>query len=183
MKIKEKVYDGHVHTTMRVPLRESVEIYKKEFEELGVTKEVFAATPLSTKVLSDMDKIQNLKALYYKAVFSPNAYAFCDLEHDFNMPMEERAEYYLNQAKEYLANGFDGFKILEGMPTCIKKLGFLLDNPVLEPFWAHLEEQGCPVLMHNAHPKYFWDKDRVGEYWIKGVVITAKVWDTQIFTK
>ncbi len=167
MKIKEKVYDGHVHTTMRVPLRESVEIYKKEFEELGVTKEVFASTPLSTKVLGDMDKIQNLKALYYKSVFSPNAYAFCDLEHDFNMPMEQRADYYLNQAKEYLANGFDGFKILEGMPTCIKKLGFLLDNPVLEPFWAYLEEQGCPVLMHNAHPKYFWDKDRVGEYWIK----------------
>ena len=31
MKIKEKVFDGHVHTLMRVPVRESVEIYKQEF--------------------------------------------------------------------------------------------------------------------------------------------------------
>ena len=114
-----------------------------------------------------MDKLQNIKCLYYKAAFAPNAYAFCGLEHDFNMPQEQKADYFLNQAKEYLANGYDGFKILEGMPSCIKKTGLLLNDAVLEPFWAYLEQVGCPILIHNAHPKYFWDEKRVGEYWKK----------------
>lgn len=166
MKIKEKVFDGHVHTLMRVPVRESVEIYKQEFEELGVYKATFASCPLHEHGDVEMDKLQNLKCLYYKAAFAPNAYAFCDLEHVFDMPMEERAEYFLNQAKENLANGYDGFKILEGMPKYLKKLGIMLSNPVYEPFWAYLEENKIPVLIHNAHPKRFWDKDRVGQYWI-----------------
>ena len=167
MKIKEKVYDGHIHTTMRVPVRESVEIFKQEFADLGVTKGVFASTPLSSKNTRYMDKTQNVKTLYYKAVFTPNAYAFCGLEHDFDMPQEQKAEYFLSQAKEYLANGYDGFKILEGMPSCIKKTGLLLNDAVFEPFWAYLEQVGCPILIHNAHPKYFWDEKRVGEYWKK----------------
>ena len=167
MKIKEKVFDGHIHCLMRVPVRESVEIYKQEFEELGVCKGTFASCPLHEHGDVEMDKLQNLKCLYYKAAFAPNAYAFCDLEHVFDMPMEQRAEYYVNQAKENLANGYDGYKILEGMPKYLKKLGIMLSNPVYEPFWAYLEEVGCPILIHNAHPKKFWDKDKVGEYWIK----------------
>lgn len=164
MKIKEKVFDGHVHTLMRVPVRESIDIYKKEFEELGVCNQAFLSCPLHEHGDVEMDKLQNIKCLYYKAIFSPTSYAYCDLEHDFKMPIEERAEYYLSQAKEYLANGFDGFKILETMPKYLKKLGMLLSNPVFEPFWAYLEQQGTPIIMHNAHPKKFWD-DSISQYW------------------
>ena len=165
MDITEKVYDGHVHTLMRVPVRESVEIFKKEFEELGVTKANFASCPLSTKAHTDMDKLQNIKCLYYKAVFSPNAYAFCDLDHDFDMPYEQKADFFLAQAKENLANGYDGYKILEGMPTCIKKTGFMIDDMVYDKLFGYLEEVGAPVLMHLGHPKYFWDPNKCSEYW------------------
>lgn len=166
MDITEKVYDGHVHTLMRVPVRESIEIYKKEFDELGVTKANFASCPLSAKAKGNMDKLQNIKCLYYKAVFSPNAYAFCDLEHDFDIPYEQKADYFLAQAKENLANGFDGYKILEGMPTCIKQTGFLIDDLAYDKLFAYLEEVGAPVLMHLGHPKYFWDKSKITQYWI-----------------
>ena len=164
MKIKEKVFDGHIHTLMRVPVRESIEIYKQEFEDLGVCNQAFLSCPLHEHGNVEMDKLQNIKCLYYKAVFSPTAYAYCDLEHVFDMPNEQKAEYYLSQAKEYLANGFDGFKILETMPKYLKKLGTLLSAPEFEPFWAYLEEQGTPIIMHNAHPKKFWD-DSISQYW------------------
>ncbi len=166
MKIKEKVFDGHVHTLMRVPVRESVEIYKQEFAELGVIKELFASCPLHEHGDVEMDKLQNIKCLYYKGIFSPNAYAFCGLEHDFAMPMEQRAEYYLNQAIVNLANGYDGYKLLEAMPKYIKKLGYGLAHEVYEPFWAYLEENNVPILIHNAHPKRFWDSS-ISDYWKK----------------
>lgn len=167
MKIKEKVFDGHIHTLMRVPVRESLYLFDREFEELGVDKFCFASCPLHEHGDVEMDKLQNMKCLYYKAIYSPDAYAYCDLEHDFDMPLDQRAEYYLNQAKENLAHGFDGFKILEGMPKYLKKLGLKLSDAVYEPFWAYLEENGVPVLIHLGHPKRFWDRKRVGEYWIK----------------
>lgn len=167
MDIKEKVFDGHVHTLMRVPVRESIEIYKQEFEELGVEKALFASCPLHEHGDVEMDKLQNIKCLYYKAMFSPNAYAFCALEHDFDMPYEQHAEYFLKQAKELLANGYDGFKLLEAMPKHLKKIGYGLADPVYEPFWAYLEQQQTPILIHNAHPKRFWNREKVGDYWIK----------------
>ena len=75
------------------------------------------------------------------------------------MPYEKRAEYYLNQAKEYLAHGFDGFKFLEAMPKYLKKLKYGIADQVYEPLWAYLEEQGTPILIHNGHPKRFWSED------------------------
>ena len=167
MDISEKLFDGHVHTLMRVPVRESIEIYKQQFEELGVEKAAFLSCPIHEHGDVELDKLQNIKALFYKAYFSPNAYAYCGLEHDFDMPMDQRAKYYLDQAKEYLANGFDGFKFLEAMPKYLKKLKVGLADQVYEPLWAYLEEQGCPIIIHNAHPKNFWNKEKVGEYWIK----------------
>lgn len=164
MKVKEKVFDGHVHSLMRVPVRESIDIYQKEFKELGVVKELFASCPLHEHGNIEMDKLQNVKCLYYKAMFSPNGYAYCGLEHDFEMPMEQRAEYYLNQAKENLANGYDGYKLLEAMPKYLKKLGYGLTHEVYEPFWAYLEENNVPILIHNAHPKKFWDSS-ISDYW------------------
>ena len=164
MKVKEKVFEGHVHSLMRVPVRESIDIYQKEFKELGVIKELFASCPLHEHGDVEMDKLQNVKCLYYKAMFSPNGYAYCGLEHDFEMPMEQRADYYLNQAKENLANGYDGYKLLEAMPKYLKKLGYGLAHEVYEPFWAYLEENNVPILIHNAHPKRFWDSS-ISDYW------------------
>ncbi len=167
MDISEKLFDGHVHTLMRVPVRESIDIYKQEFEELGVEKAVFLSCPLHEHGEVEMDKLQNIKCLFYKAYFKQNGYAYCALEHDFNMPIEKRAQYYLDQAKENLANGFDGYKLLEGMPKYLKKIGVNLAHEVYEPFWAYLEKQGTPIIIHNAHPKKFWDREAVSEYWIK----------------
>ena len=160
----EKVFEGHAHTLMRVPVRESNEIFKKMFCDLGVMKTAFVSCPIHEHGDVDMDKLQNIKCLYYKGIFSPNAYAYCGLEHDFEMPIDKRAEYYLNQAKENLNNGYDGYKILEGMPKYIKKLGYGLNHQVFEPFWAYLEEKQVPILIHNAHPKRFWDSD-ISDYW------------------
>jgi predicted TIM-barrel fold metal-dependent hydrolase len=70
----------------------------------------------------------------------------------------------LNQAKEYLAHGYDGFKFLEAMPKYIKKLKYGIADQVYEPLWAYLEEQGTPILIHNGHPKKFWSED-LDQYW------------------
>ena len=164
MDNKLKVFEGHLHFTFKVPVRESVEIFKQEFEETGTDKYCFLSIPSHGAVGNDI--LQNSKALYYKAMFSPNAYAYAGLEYDYSLSEKDMQDDLLRQAKEYLSNGFDGFKMLEGMPKYRKFINFPLDDARYDKFYAYMEEQGKPIIMHLAHPRVFWDKEKLDEYWI-----------------
>ena len=72
-----KVFEGHLHFTFKVPVRESVEIFKQEFKETGTEKFCFLSIPSHGATGNDI--LQNTKALYYKTMFSPNAYAYAGL--------------------------------------------------------------------------------------------------------
>ena len=167
MKNKIKLFDGHIHTCFRVPLRESVYIYDREFELLNINKFCFLAAPIYTRMCGgDVNLLDNLKALYYKATFAPDAYAFAGLEHDYSMPVNERADFYLKQIKEYMEAGFDGLKMLEGYPPYYKRLGVKFIDDCYAPLWDYLEQNSVPVLMHLAHPKIFWDINKIPQTWI-----------------
>ena len=52
------------------------------------------------------DEMQNIKGLYLKYAFSPNAYAFAGLEHPNDYTDTEKvAENFLIQAKKYFSVG------------------------------------------------------------------------------
>ena len=155
----EKVFDLHIHYTFKLPLEETIAIFKEEFAATGTEKYCFLSLP--HEVEDDIvvyDELQNIKSLYLKQVFFPNAYAFAGLVHpNEHTNVKAIAQNFLQQAKDYLANGYDGIKMLEGYPSLLKAWQIPLDSPVYDAFYSFMEEKGYPILMHLANPKENWD--------------------------
>lgn len=171
MDITEKVFDMHVHYLMSIPLEETIKIFKDEFVATGTEKYNFLsiANEADHGAL-EFKEVQNIKGLFLKKVFSPNAYAYAHLEHPLDVaerPDQELAELYLKQAKEYYAAGYDGMKMLEGYPSMMKAMKRKLSDPVYDPYYSFLEEKGFPVTMHIANPETFWDITKVDAWSLK----------------
>jgi hypothetical protein len=162
----EKVYDIHVHYTYDIPMPETIEIFREEFLKTGTEKFCFLSVPHHDNGEHvSFDEMQNIKGLYLKKVFGNNAYAFAHLEHPLTHDDTEKcATDFLNQAKEFLSVGYDGFKMLEGYPSIVKAWNLHVDSPVYDKFYSYMEECGYPIVMHIANPEENWDIDKVPEY-------------------
>ena len=165
-------FDGHLHTfRFKVPVRESIRLFQRQFDRFGVEKATFLALPCDTipgKIEFDQtDLIDNLRAMYFKAVFSPNGYAYAGLEYlglDLTDVQAVSAS-ILEQVKLYKRVGYDGMKMYEGHPNHRKCLGYPLDHEVFDAFFDFCEKENFPILMHLANPPHFWDETQVSEYW------------------
>jgi hypothetical protein len=60
--------------------------------------------------------------------------------------------------------GFDGIKMIEGKPSMRKVTHLPISAPVYDRFYALLESNRVPLLLHLADPEGFWDKAYV-EKW------------------
>jgi hypothetical protein len=175
----EKVYDLHIHYTFDIPLKETIEIFKEEFEYTNTEKYCFLSIPykLHGKSVS-LEDMQNIKALYLKKAFSPNAYAFAGLEYDSDN-LQVLADSFLGQAKEYFSVGYDGIKMLEGYPSLLKARNIPLDHEVYDKFYAFMEQNGYPIIMHMANPKENWDKEAASA----DAIAQGRVYDSTYPTK
>ena len=168
-----EIFDTHVHYSLDTTLEDAVRLFRREFDMLGIKNTAFLSLPHHAEVENgemkmSFDKLQNLKGLYLKKVFSPNAYAFAGLEHPTaEISEKERENLYLNQAKEYFLAGYDGIKMLEGYPSMRKAMGIKLCDKVYDGFYSFLEEKGIPVTLHIANPEENWDITKVDEYALK----------------
>ena len=161
----EAVFDTHIHYSFDIPMDEMVEIFKEEFKETGTEKYVFLSIPHhASKNGLHLNADQNIKGMFLKYMFSPNAYAFAGLTHPQTRILdEERAKLYYEQAVQYRAAGFDGIKMLEGHPTLRKAMGIALDSPVYDKFYSYLEEVKMPIIMHVADPAESWSLETASE--------------------
>ena len=167
-----KIFDGHLHTfRFKVPVRESIDLFKRQFERFGVEKGTFLALPCDPAYgrtgLEVTDPIDNVRAMYFKAVFAPNFYAYAGLEYAHLDLTDKKAvaDDLLRQVQEYKAMGFDGMKMYEGHPNMRMVLGYSLDDEVYDKYYDFCEKEGFPILMHLANPPYMWVKEMVSEYW------------------
>lgn len=175
----EKVFDIHIHYTFDIPLRDTVEIFKEEFSRTATEKFCFLSLPHEVEDGRLIyDEMQNLKGLYLKQTFSPNAYAFAGLVHE-NVAPQILADRFLAQAKEYFAVGYDGIKMLEGYPSLLKALETPLDSPIYDKVYAFMEENGYPILMHIANPKENWDMQTASP----SAIQAGRVYDSSYPTK
>lgn len=169
-----KKFDGHLHTfRFKVPLRESIGLFKRQFDRFNVKKYSFLALPCEPIPgrfgYETTDHIDNLRVMYYKCAFAPNGYAYAGLEYD-KLDLTDKnvvAEELLRQVKEYRKAGYDGIKMYEGHPNTQKVLGFGIDDPVFDPFYEYCEKENFPIIIHVANSKYMWDKSQISEYWIE----------------
>ncbi len=159
---KRKFFDAHVHHLLPNTMEYNIKTFRKEFDIMGVEKEVFLSVPTDhdKKGGFTVDKLQNIKALFLKYAFAPNGYAFAGLCHKKSYASDEEAsDYFLNQAKTFWTMGYDGVKMLEGYPQLRKAIPFELCSPVYDKFYSFLEENAIPITMHVANPAYFWDEN------------------------
>ncbi|MBQ7915394.1 MAG: amidohydrolase family protein [Firmicutes bacterium] len=154
-----RFFDTHIHFTENTPVDVSVESYKKLFALTGVEKAAFLSLPGSTS--EGAGPTQNVKALYYKDVFSPNGYAFAGLIHNRALDEEGQSRNLLHQVERYFEAGFDGLKMLEGKPTMRKALRIRLTDGIFDRMFAFLEENHIPITLHNADPATFWDLSKM----------------------
>lgn len=177
----ENVYDFHVHYTFDVPLKEKVEIFKEEFKVTKTEKYCFLSLPHHAHGDEvKFDATQNVVGLFLKKTFSPNAYAFAGLEHPTAIYDKKKVgEDFLNQAKTYMAVGFDGIKMLEGYPSIVKNWNLGVDDCVYDRFYAYMEENGFPIVMHIANPTENWDISKASANAIK----EGRVYDETYPTK
>ena len=171
MDIQEKVFDMHVHYLFDIPLPERIQIFKEEFAATGTERYNFMSCCHHADYGElTFSEVHNLKGLFLKKVFAPNAYAYAHLEHPLDVVEREDgelADLYLKQAKEYYAAGYDGMKMLEGYPSMRKAMKRRLDDPVYDPYYSYLEEMRIPVTMHVANPETFWDITKVDAWSLK----------------
>ncbi|MBE5742930.1 MAG: hypothetical protein E7360_06430 [Clostridiales bacterium] len=161
----EKVFDTHVHYNFDISMDEMIKIFKEEFEETGTEKCVFLSLPHNaSKEGLYLNAEQNVKGMFLKYIFSPNAYAFAGLIHpQAQISNEERAKLYYDQAVRYHSVGYDGIKMLEGHPTLRKTMKIALDSSVYDKFYSYLEEVGMPIIMHVADPAESWNLETASE--------------------
>ena len=177
----EKVFDLHVHYSFDIPLRETVEIFQAEFAATHTEKYCFLSLPHhASDGRVTLDALQNIKGLFLKSVFQPNAYAFAGLVHPSeHVDKQAVSASFLAQAQAYVAAGYDGIKMLEGYPSLMKAWGLPLDDACYEEFYRFAEEKSIPILIHVANPKENWDISQASEYAIQA----GRVYDSTYPTK
>lgn len=167
-----KAFDGHLHTfRFKVGIRESIGLFKRQFERFNVEKMTFLALPCDVvpgRVEWDKtDLLDNIRVMYFKSVFSPNGYAYAGLEYK-DLDVKDKnavAQDLLRQVKLYREVGYDGMKMYEGHPNHRKLLGYPLYDEIFDPYFDYCEEVGFPIIMHLANPAYMWEEDKVDDYW------------------
>lgn len=143
--------DFHVHVTKEdTGIEESIRYFqdycaKHELHSLGIH-----AVEYSSKVAHNDC---NEKALAISKA-DPKWFAFAGLLH---------ARDFVEQTKEYMAQGFKGIKLLEGKPSIWRHYGYTYDAPRFEPFFAYAEEHAIPLLIHNNDPILHWDINKISK--------------------
>jgi predicted TIM-barrel fold metal-dependent hydrolase len=179
----KKVFESHCHYHLfdsTVKMDES--LLKKEFPITGTKKVCFLSIPqqFSYDGKKKFDPIHNLRGMYLKKAFAPNAYSLAGLVlPETQLSQEEITEDYLNQVKKYYEMGFDGMKMLEGYPTFIKYAGISLDSSIYDKFYKFCETNNFPIIMHIANPDENWDIKTAS----KEAIAQGRVYDNTFPTK
>lgn len=177
----EKVFDIHIHYLFDIPLKKTIEIFKKEFEYTKTEKGCFLSVPHEVKDgVVNYDEMQNIKALSLKDEFCPNFYAFGGLIHPQTHTDEKTIQKdFLQQVERLFAVGYDGMKMLEGYPSLLKAWEIPLDSKIYDSYYAFMEENGYSIIMHIANPNENWDIDKAGEYAIQAGRVYDKTYPTK----
>jgi Amidohydrolase len=103
----------------------------------------------------------NEEALYFKNLSKGMAYSFGSLDYTHHLRGDQMMpEDLVDQAQRLKVMGFDGIKMWEGKPLAYIVLPDKLEGEFFDPFFAWMEEQGFPIILHLADAPHFWDPAR-----------------------
>lgn len=99
------------------------------------------------------DAVQNALGIYLKLT-APQNYAFGGFHYRYSYS-------FLEEAKKLIEIGFDGMKMVENKPTLRKKLNMASNDSRYDEFYAWMEEEKLPMIVHVADPEEFWDRSLI----------------------
>jgi predicted TIM-barrel fold metal-dependent hydrolase len=70
------------------------------------------------------------------------------------------------QARDLIAAGFDGFKLI-CKPNVRRSFRLAINDPLFDEFYAEAEKCSWPILFHVGDPASFWQKDRVPSWAVR----------------
>lgn len=145
-----KKLDFHVHILDRISVEKSIYYFKDLCERKG-----YEGVGIMSLIEDDYEHHPhaNQDALAIKQAM-PGSYAFASLDHNID---------FVEQAKEYMQQGFDGIKLLDGKPSCYRINGFGYEHPRFDEFFAYCEVEDIPLMIHNNDPKANWDPQKVSQ--------------------
>jgi len=143
------VFDAHFHVHAASGLRELA----------GVIREAGLAgmALMSLSACGAGREAQNLLVLSAKRASPEGFWAFPGLV--YPPPRLRDGLDLAAQARQLVAAGADGVKMIEGKPNTQKALGLPLNDPVYDGFYGFLAAEQVPLLMHVGDPATFWDAD------------------------
>lgn len=147
-----KKIDFHVHVKTQLPLEETVAYFTDMCRRHGCDGVNVVAWTY------DFPETCNQMCMELSKMI-PNSYVFGCLLPDRD---------YAQQAKELMAQGFRGIKLIRGgKPSLYPGYGKLFDDEIYDEFFALAEKEQYPILMHNNDPEANWDINRVSANAIK----------------
>ena len=162
VKFKDDVYESQYKDIPVFDCHTHIMHGPEGIQTAMVIKQMFNFEWMNVLSIPVWDFAQNLKMMVFKNQFPQKNYIFGGLIHSKEVI---GAGYdYATQAKNLLALGFDGMKMLEGKPEIRKDLQKPLDDPSFDEYYRFLEEEKVPILFHIADPEEFWDRDLVPEW-------------------
>lgn len=141
---KMKKMDMHIHTYGQIPMDEQVAYMKEMMELRGYCGLGFVAC-FRNSVGFHYDSNDVTMELKRRI---PGSFAFASLDHGKD---------FIEQAKLYMEQGFDGIKLLEGKPSIYRFWGTGYEGPRMDEFFAYAEEHDIPLVIHNNDPRANWD--------------------------
>ncbi len=141
-----KKMDMHIHTYGDIPICQMVDYMKEMMAVRGYCGLGFMACLHSS---SGFHYDSNEVSLELKRRI-PGSYAFAALDHGKD---------FIEQAKTFMEQGFDGIKLLEGKPAQYRFWGTGYEGPRMDEFFAYAEQQQIPLVIHNNDPRGNWDKN------------------------
>ena len=154
---KEKAFDVHFHCSRAHDVEESIALYKREMDLIGLEKILLLSMTFHAPARYDYDT--NVKNAAIKKEMEGSVYVSASVKHFPDMTEDEENDYLLKQVEEFYSAGFDGMKFLEAHPT-IRKIYGPMTGKRYEKCFKFLEENNIPITMHNADPRKGWDKSR-----------------------
>ena len=140
-----KKIEYHVHHSDPIPLDVTVTNFRDMCERKGY--EGVCTLSYVRDGASGCHPTCNEEALAIKAAM-PGSFAFAALFHERDL---------VAQAREYMAAGFDGIKLLEGKPNNYRYNGFGYESAAFDAFFAYAEREQIPLIIHNNDPISHWD--------------------------
>ncbi|MDR2760159.1 MAG: amidohydrolase family protein [Spirochaetaceae bacterium] len=105
----------------------------------------------------------NPLALYAKSRAPGGIYALAGLRRSLT---REGNAGMAAQARDLIAAGFDGFKLI-CKPNVRRSFRFAINDPMFDEFYAEAEKFSRPVLFHVGDPASFWQKDKVPSWAVR----------------